>query len=692
MGTPTNDAAPSGSEGASIASNSVRNPVSRVVTFQDQNASRNGNPQQQEWQMPESVDLHSSGLRRSSRLAALHSSETIEAHSTSSKTIGPSSKFQRETIETNSTSSETIGSSSRFPSETIEPHSTSSLKTAQRAIGSKCKGFQDNVSIDSWQCRMEIDKVISMKTAQCAISSKCKSFQSRGHCHDKKSERVGNSVSTQLVGFCHDKKSERAGCIASTQKDSTFQLIVGFKQYHQSSTHKSRQRRSFVDNLLINLWQSQMVDKNETSNLRQCQSFVQISVRAWPPKIMYRNEAQMVVELSGLSLIGHSVLTELNGFVVQHEFIELINSLVHVGHIKLFKLSRLIVHSSSEGAQISKLIVDYILIPSSEGARRAASKLIVDFVVHHELIELINGLVGHIELTELISRVLDGHMNYFQKGATSYFNDACIHRLIVFSVSEGARQVAPAQQAASSTILKLIDTLISEGARFDSNLYRPGDLDSSQLIVYIISAKRASKLIVIYSKIPLRFNDKYGIFCEGEWRQHNDAKNNSDIVARLHTCLIGKIGVVRDNGLDDRNVVGLIKLIELIGLVGHTVRRPHRARQADPLRRSQWPCWVHQTRPRQPNWFRPYRARRAHRPRRPQWYHQPNRLQWPHQLHRHRPRQHRRAYRPHQPRRPHKLQWHQRPYRPNQPRQPQWPQWYQRPHWPNQPRRLVSLV
>ncbi len=42
---------------------------------------------QKEWQMPESVDLHSSGLRRSSRLAALHSSETITAHSTSSKTI-----------------------------------------------------------------------------------------------------------------------------------------------------------------------------------------------------------------------------------------------------------------------------------------------------------------------------------------------------------------------------------------------------------------------------------------------------------------------------------------------------------------------------------------------------------------------------------------------------------------------------
>jgi hypothetical protein len=64
--------------------------------------------------MPESVDLHSSGLRSSSRLAALHLSETIEAHSTSSKIIGPSSKFQRETIKTNSTSSETIGSSSKL--------------------------------------------------------------------------------------------------------------------------------------------------------------------------------------------------------------------------------------------------------------------------------------------------------------------------------------------------------------------------------------------------------------------------------------------------------------------------------------------------------------------------------------------------------------------------------------------------
>jgi hypothetical protein len=58
-----------------------------------------------------------------------------------------------------------------------------------------------------------------------------------------------------------------------------------------------------------------MVDKNETSNLRQCRSFVnkmivvlfQISARAWPPKIMYRNEAQLVVELS----FGHNELIKL---------------------------------------------------------------------------------------------------------------------------------------------------------------------------------------------------------------------------------------------------------------------------------------------------------------------------------------------------------------------------------------------
>ncbi len=100
-----------------------------------------------------------------------------------------------------------------------------------------------------------------------------------------------------------------------------------------------------------------MVNKNETSNLRQCRLFVnkmiivlfQISARAWPPKTIYRKEAQLVVELSfghnklimlilasghnepsGLinGLVGHSEPTELNGLVIHHELIKLINILV----------------------------------------------------------------------------------------------------------------------------------------------------------------------------------------------------------------------------------------------------------------------------------------------------------------------------------------------------------------------------
>jgi hypothetical protein len=82
LGTHTNNAASSNFEGATIASIPAHLPVSQVVTFQDQNASENGNPQPNEWQMLESVNLHSSGLRRLSRLAALHLSETIKAHST----------------------------------------------------------------------------------------------------------------------------------------------------------------------------------------------------------------------------------------------------------------------------------------------------------------------------------------------------------------------------------------------------------------------------------------------------------------------------------------------------------------------------------------------------------------------------------------------------------------------------------
>jgi hypothetical protein len=85
LGTSTNKAPASsleGSEGVLDASTSEHTSMLQVVSFQDQNASGNNNPQPNEWAMPESVDLHKSGLRRSSCLVALHSNETIAAYST----------------------------------------------------------------------------------------------------------------------------------------------------------------------------------------------------------------------------------------------------------------------------------------------------------------------------------------------------------------------------------------------------------------------------------------------------------------------------------------------------------------------------------------------------------------------------------------------------------------------------------
>jgi hypothetical protein len=59
LGTNTNNAASSKTEGATIASIPAHLPVLQVVKFQDQNASEYGNPQPDEWQIPESVDLQS---------------------------------------------------------------------------------------------------------------------------------------------------------------------------------------------------------------------------------------------------------------------------------------------------------------------------------------------------------------------------------------------------------------------------------------------------------------------------------------------------------------------------------------------------------------------------------------------------------------------------------------------------------
>jgi hypothetical protein len=67
-----------------------------------------------------------------------------------------------------------------------------------------------------------------------------------GSCHDKKSERVGNSASTQLVGFCYNKKSERVGNNASTQ-------LVGFCHDNKSELVTfDKQEKDAV--LLYYLW------------------------------------------------------------------------------------------------------------------------------------------------------------------------------------------------------------------------------------------------------------------------------------------------------------------------------------------------------------------------------------------------------------------------------------------------------
>jgi hypothetical protein len=98
--------------------------------------------------------------------------------------------------------------------------------------------FVDDKSIDLWQCQIETNKVKSMKTAQRAVGSKCESVQSCGPCHDTKSEQVGNNASTQLVGFCHDNKSEQVTC-SEQEQDAK----------HPSKIHDPSNTKSLTNNL-----------------------------------------------------------------------------------------------------------------------------------------------------------------------------------------------------------------------------------------------------------------------------------------------------------------------------------------------------------------------------------------------------------------------------------------------------------
>jgi len=111
---------------------------------------------------------------------------------------------------------------------------------------------------------MEIVKVKSMKTAQRAIGSMCTSFQSCGPCHDKNSEQVGNSASTQLVGFCHDNKSEQVTFIKQ-EKDAVLLYYLWSKHTQHRYKGEPLQKHCCTDSGI----QSKFIFTNEKTNGRQ---------------------------------------------------------------------------------------------------------------------------------------------------------------------------------------------------------------------------------------------------------------------------------------------------------------------------------------------------------------------------------------------------------------------------------------
>ncbi len=186
------------------------------------------------------------------------------------------------------------------------------------------------------------------------------------------SQRVRGIESTHPRGLRHDKKSERAGCITSTQQDSTFQLIVGFKQYHQC--------RLFVDYVLINLWQCRMKINDVKSQLIKWQCRIDIVDLKLPQR---RSDFNNTLSFDD-SVNWSSATFKL---VVVSNTIEYLKG--------SFKVS-LGAFLSGATAFTTELIVKL----TSEQSNHELTKL-NSLVVHHKLIELINGLFGQIELTEL---------------------------------------------------------------------------------------------------------------------------------------------------------------------------------------------------------------------------------------------------------------------------------------------------
>jgi hypothetical protein len=277
-------------------------------------------------------------------------------------------------VKSKKTKNEPITSHSTIKSESIASRSTNQIKRDKSSATFKLVvAFVFNkISIDSWQCQMEINNVKSQSidSWQCYI----------------------NKVDLKLLSLCSIHHSWQCRSDFDTtlsfvdQSSSAFQLVVASSNNNTLSFDDSVDRSSATIKLVVvsitieYLKGSFKVSSGAFHQFNGAPAFTAELIVALTPE----QSNHELTELNGF-IVHYELIELIKGFVGHSKLIELINSLVHVGHIKLFKLSRLIVDSSSEGAQISKLIVDYILIPSSEGAQRAASKLIVESTIVFEL-------------------------------------------------------------------------------------------------------------------------------------------------------------------------------------------------------------------------------------------------------------------------------------------------------------------
>jgi hypothetical protein len=201
-----------------------------------------------------------------------------------------------------------------------------------------------------------------------------------------------------------------------------------------------------------------------------------------------------------------------------------------------------------------------ILHPAKKSANNATLNLLLPFNQDNSVIMISSLLLLHHSAHPAI---------------TTATNATFSLQLIVESFSTGAEQVAPATICNDS--FKSIDTLASEGAQFVQIFYQLGNLDSSQLIVDLISviwsftniihgSFKPQNLIVIYFKRSLHFQEDCGTYCEGEWEQQWHLNGYTGLVDFQQRHLNGHTGLVNFIGLV--GLIGFIGFIDFIGVVG----------------------------------------------------------------------------------------------------------------------------